>query len=175
MRLSARLPAPSQTRSQTTRLAVSLWLGAVALALLFLLLLSVFEALQGDADHLRRATVAVLASRVSSVPEEDLSALRATAAELTAAEEALRVALHHSQHAKVPWVPVLQQVVPSPPAEIELTSLAQQGNTLTVRGRAANSSALTSYVARFRGSSLFTSVRVEAATDTFVVTLVVRV
>jgi len=148
-----------------------LWLAAAALALLFVLLLALFEALQADVASLRAAIVQVQASRIAPVSEEEIGALRASASESVAIEELLNATLVRASRGGVPWLAVLQRVVPTPPSEIQLTELTQHQDRLVIRGTAAGDPALAAYVGRLRGTLLFSDVELESATVNFVISL----
>lgn len=166
----ARYPAPQGY----PRGAVTLWLAAAALSLLFVLLFSVFDALQAEVNRLQVAVVAAQVTRISPVSVEEIHALRTKAAEVTTTEEWLQATLIRYEQGGVPWLAILQRVVPVPPSEVRLTSLTQHQDTISIRGTVTGASALTAYVGRLRGSPLFADVHLEAATDSFAINLRLR-
>lgn len=173
MKLS--LPKPTE-RVHTPRHppgAVTLWLTTALLALLFVILFAIFDALLADISRLQASVVAAQACRVVTVPVEDLDALRASAESITRIEEQLQAALLGSQHG-VPWLAIIQRIMPVPPSEVELTSITQKGDILSIRGRVPGASALKSYIAKLRGSSFFQDVQLESAADDFAVSVRLR-
>lgn len=160
--------------ARSARGALTLWLAAAALALVFVVLFALFDAQQGDVWRLQTTVVEAQSARVLPVPAAETAALRATAAEAIAAEESLYAAIARAAHGGVPWPAVLQRLVPAPPSEVRLTSLTEHQGSLVVQGIAASEPALAVYVARLRGSLLFDSVQLESATLNFAVSLHVK-
>ncbi len=156
--------------SHYPRASVALWLATALLALLFVLLFAVFDALLVDIGRLQASVVAAQASRVTVPPAEEIQALRASADRIAKIEEQLQAALARSQSG-VPWPAVLQRISPVPPAEVELTNITQKEGIISIRGRVPNAPALEAYIARLRASSLFLDVRLDSATDDFAVTV----
>jgi Tfp pilus assembly protein PilN len=152
----------------------ALWLAAAALSLLFVLLFALFDALLADVGRLQTAVVLAQVSRISPVSMEEIAALRATAHDLAATEELLQDTLARSGQGGIPWLAVLQRIAPVPPSEVQLSGLTQHGDTIIVRGTAAEGPALAAYVARLRGSLLFTGVQIESAAPSFAISLRVK-
>jgi Tfp pilus assembly protein PilN len=165
---------PARANPAYSHGALSLWLASAGLLLLFVILYAVFGSLQTDVARLQGLVVTGQVLRVSEVSPEEMAALRESADSLSATEQALQGALARSQEGGAPWPTVMQRVIPVPPSEVQVTSLAQSGATLTIRGSAAGAEALTAYVGRLRGSALFSDVRIDSAAPGFAVTVVLQ-
>ncbi len=157
------------------RSLVSLWLAAATLALLFLPLFALFDSLQGDASALQAAIVQGQASRSLPVSLQELEALRATAGELCAMEEAIQALLGDTGQAPASWLAVLQRIMTSPGSDVRLTGLTQREERLLIEGSATSDAAVAAYAARLRGSQLFEEVRVENAAPQFAISLWLKV
>lgn len=166
-----RTPAAPATTTHSSPGGLGLWLASALLSLLFVLLYTVFGELQADLSRLQACIQTGQVLRVSRVAPEELAALRAWAEREGATEELLQATLARGQRGNLSWLAVMQRVVPVPPSEVHVTSLVQHGGTLTVRGTVTGAPALEAYVARLRGSSLFSNVQVDSAADTFAITL----
>ncbi len=153
---------------------VSLWLAAATLALLFVPLFALFDALQGDISALQIAIVQGQASRSLPVSLKELEALRATAGELSATEEELQAVLGDASQGPSTWLAVLQRIVPAPSSEVRLTGLTQREERLLIEGWADSDAAVAAYAARLRGSLLFEDVQVENAAPDFAISLHLR-
>ena len=167
-------PTQAAFATRSARGALTLWLAAAALALVFVVLFVLFDAQQQDISNLQAAVVEAQSARVLPVPIRDIAVLRTTAAEAVAVEESLQAAITQAAHGGVPWPAALQRLVPAPPSEVRLTSLTQHQGRLVVQGIAANELALATYVARLQGSLLFDSVQLESATLNFAISLQVK-
>lgn len=164
----------AKAAARQARGAVTLWLAAAALALVFVPLFALFDAGQNDVLGLQSAVVAAQSARVALVPAEELVTLQSSAADMVAADEALHAAIARATYGGVPWAAVLQRAIPSPASEIHLTSLTQTEDRLVIQGVAANEPALTAYVERLRGTLLFDDLQAESATLSFTVSLRVK-
>ena len=144
----------------------ALWLAAAALVLLSLPLFALLGNLQQDVMRMEDALTQARLARLSPVPPEDLPALRATATALAGQEDALQNAAQLAAGQRIPWAAVLDQIAPLAPAEIRITGLRQQQDTVTVQGVAQSQQALTAYVGRLRSSPLFADVQVVSSAIT---------
>ncbi len=167
-------PNSDSVPSRCPRGAIPLWLATAALALLFVPLLGVFDAMLGDLGRLQAAIVEAQVSRVSPVLPQRLASLRASAAHVAAEEETVRATLERMREGGVPWLAVLRRVVPVPPSGVSLTGLTQHEDRLLILGTATSDAALTAYVGRLRGLLLFEDVRLESANRTFAISLRVK-
>ncbi|MDI7277163.1 MAG: PilN domain-containing protein [Anaerolineae bacterium] len=154
--------------------AVLLWAAAAALALLFVPLFALYDALQGELAREQVALIEAQVLRVAPVTDEELASLRAAAAQTSATEELVQSTLARMTDGGVPWLAVLQRVMPVPLAEVRLTGLAQERDRLLIYGIAASEPGLAAYAASLASSPLFEAVQIESATEGFIISLRLR-
>ncbi len=141
----------------------ALWLAAAALALLSLPLFALLGNLQSDVRRMQIALDQARIAQVQPLLPGDLAPLIATATAVADQEDALQDALLQATHQRIPWAAVLDQIAPLAPAEVQITSLHQNQNTLIVQGLAQSHEALVAYTAHLRGSPLFMDVQVTSS------------
>lgn len=149
-------------RGEYARDVVTLWLAAAILCLLFVPLQALLNGMAEDTAHLRLALSDAQAERLAQPSPEEVAALRAAAAEAAATEERLLGILENARQETIPWRAILPRLMPAPLSELYLTTLCQQGDTITISGTTESRPAVDRLAARLQGSLLFREVQVEA-------------
>ncbi|MCL6431200.1 MAG: PilN domain-containing protein [Anaerolineae bacterium] len=154
--------------------ALVLWAAAAGLAVLFVPLFALYDSLQAEITRQQMAVMEAQMARVAPVSEQELASLRAAAAEAAAVEEYVQSTLARMSQGGVPWLAVLQRVMPQPGSGVRLTELSQEQDRLLIRGVAKDEAALAAYAAHLRGSPLFDGIQVEVPSEQYTISLRIR-
>lgn len=160
---TSRGPAGSLAPPTYPRGAILLWMAAALLVLLSLPLFRLFDTMQEDLSNLEAAIMEAQTGRVFPPTGGELATLQARATAAASAENGLRAAFVRANQGRVPWLSVLERVIPDATSGVSLTSLRQHQDRLILQGVAGSEAALLAYSSRLQASPLFDDFQLSSA------------
>lgn len=152
-------PAARRRPLRENRTALILWLIVVGMAIFFVPLLLVGNTIRNDAARLD-ADFNLVVDQINAVPtpNAEIDALNAELTAIVSQTQQLQGINQQLSLFRPNWPAIMDVIGAFDPAQIQLQSLTQANNRLTLTGRALNDVAISAYVAWLEQSPLFARV-----------------